>query len=60
MEVTLSAETGRTQGSRPTRRLRLTGQVPAVVYGKDIEAQPIAVDARELQGVLHTLSLIHI
>ena len=50
MEVTLRAETGRTQGSRPTRRLRLTGQVPAVVYGKDIEAQPIAVDARELHG----------
>ena len=54
MEVTLRAETGRTQGSRPSRRLRRTGQVPAVVYGKDMEAQAIAVDGRELHGVLHT------
>jgi large subunit ribosomal protein L25 len=54
MEVTLRAETGRTQGSRPSRRLRRTGQVPAVVYGKDMEAQAIAVDGRELDGVLHT------
>jgi large subunit ribosomal protein L25 len=54
MEVTLRAETGRAQGSRPSRRLRRTGQVPAVVYGKDIEPKVIAVDRRELYGVLHT------
>ena len=54
MEVTLRAETGRAQGSRPSRRLRRTGQVPAVVYGKDIEPNAIAVDRRELYGVLHT------
>jgi large subunit ribosomal protein L25 len=34
--------------------LRLTGRVPAVVYGKDTESQAIAVDRRELYGVLHT------
>jgi large subunit ribosomal protein L25 len=54
MEVTLRAETGRSQGSRPSRRLRRTGRVPAVVYGKDIETQAIAVDSRELYGVLRT------
>jgi len=54
MEVTLRAQTGRSQGSRPSRRLRLTGQIPAVVYGKDIEPRAIAVDRRELYGVLHT------
>lgn len=54
MEVTLRAETGRAQGSRPSRRLRRTGLVPAVVYGKDIEAQAVAVDRRDLYGVLHT------
>lgn len=54
MEVTLRAQTGRSQGSRPSRRLRLTGRVPAVVYGKDIEPQAIAVDRRELYGALHT------
>jgi large subunit ribosomal protein L25 len=54
MEVTLRAETGRSQGSRPSRRLRRTGRVPAVVYGKDIEPQVIAVDSRDLYGVLRT------
>jgi large subunit ribosomal protein L25 len=54
MEVMLRAETGRLLGSRPSRRLRRSGRVPAVVYGKDIEPQAIAVDGRELYGVLHT------
>lgn len=54
MEITLRAETGRVQGSRSSRRLRRAGQVPAVVYGKDIEPQAIAVDRRDLYGVLHT------
>ena len=54
MEVTLRAETGRPQGSRPSRRLRRAGRVPAVVYGKDIEPKAIAVDRRELYGALHT------
>jgi large subunit ribosomal protein L25 len=54
MEVTLRAETGREQGSRPSRRLRRQGQVPAVVYGKDTEPVAVAVDARELYAALHT------
>lgn len=54
MEVTLRAETGRLQGSRPSRRLRRTGKVPAVVYGKDIAPTAIAVDRRDLYAVLHT------
>jgi len=54
MEVTLRAETGRTLGSRPTRRLRRTGRVPAVLYGRDLESRAIAVDRRELYGALHT------
>ena len=41
-------------GTRPARRLRRAGQVPAIVYGSGVEPTPIAVDARELHGVLHT------
>lgn len=53
-QVSLRAETGRVPGSRSSRRLRREGQVPAVVYGRDIEPINVAVDARELYGVLHT------
>ncbi|MFV9673199.1 MAG: 50S ribosomal protein L25, partial [Acidimicrobiia bacterium] len=41
-------------GSRPARRMRREGQIPAVVYGKGLDAQPIAVESRALYGVLHT------
>lgn len=53
-QVSLRAHTGRTPGSRASRRLRREGQVPAVVYGHDMEPINIAVDARELYGALHT------
>jgi len=41
-------------GSRPARRMRRDGQIPAVVYGKDVETQAVAIDRRALYGVLHT------
>ena len=41
-------------GTGQVRRLRQTGQIPAVVYGRGVEPTPIAVDARALRGVLHT------
>lgn len=53
-QVSLRARTGRTPGSRSSRRLRREGQVPAVVYGRDMDPINIAVDGRELYGVLHT------
>lgn len=53
-QVSLRAETGRVPGSRSSRRLRREGQVPAVVYGRDMEPVNVAVDARELYGALHT------
>lgn len=53
-QVSLRAHTGRIPGSRSSRRLRREGQVPAVVYGHDLEPISIAVDARELAAVLHT------
>lgn len=53
-QMTLRARTGRDTGSRASRRLRREGQVPAVVYGRELEPLSIAIDARELYGVLHT------
>jgi len=53
-EVTLRAETGRATGSRESRRLRKTGLVPAIVYGKTIEPITVAVDAHDLHMALHT------
>lgn len=53
-EVTLRAETGRTTGTRPSRRLRRTGMVPAILYGRGAEAVSVAVDARELRNALST------
>lgn len=51
-EVSLVAKAGRPTGSPAARRLRAQGQVPAVLYGHGIEAQPISVDYRELRAAL--------
>jgi large subunit ribosomal protein L25 len=40
-------------GSRATRRLRRTGQVPGVLYGGEGEPVSFTVDARELRHALH-------
>jgi len=37
----------REAGKNAAKRLRREGLLPAVIYGKDIESLPIAVDARE-------------
>src|SRR5579862_8489719 len=51
-EVTLSAELGRTTGSKASRRLRHSGRVPAVVYGHGMAPLSISVGARDLRGAL--------
>jgi large subunit ribosomal protein L25 len=53
-QVTLRADGGRTTGSPEARRIRRTGNVPAVVYGHGTESRPITVDAHDLQVALHT------
>jgi large subunit ribosomal protein L25 len=54
-EVNLLVKAGRTPGSRESRRIRLTGQIPAIVYGKGVpEPVPVSVDARDLHNALHT------
>jgi large subunit ribosomal protein L25 len=51
-EVTLTAELGRPTGSRPSRRLRHDGKVPAVLYGHGTDPMALAVDGRELRNAL--------
>jgi large subunit ribosomal protein L25 len=53
-QVTLRVLQRTGSGSRPARRMRRDGQIPAVVYGKGVDAQPIAVESRALHAVLHT------
>lgn len=52
--VSLRAQAGRKPGSRESRRIRRTGQVPAVVYGSELDPIPIQVDSHDLQVALHT------
>ncbi len=54
MALTLTAETGRTPGSRSSSRVRTEGQVPAVVYGLGREAVSVTVAWPELRRVLIT------
>jgi large subunit ribosomal protein L25 len=51
-DITLTAQTGRSTGSRASRRLRAEGQVPAVLYGHGMDSLSIAVDRRELRHAL--------
>ncbi len=51
-EIILEAETGRTLGSRATRRLRAEGKIPGVVYGHGTDPVSVAVAGRELRIAL--------
>jgi large subunit ribosomal protein L25 len=53
-DLVLVAETGRETGTRPSRRIRREGNVPATLYGLGKDAQTIAVAWRELRRVLTT------
>lgn len=53
-EVTLTAETGRTTGTRPSRRLRAEGRVPGVIYGGGEPAVQVTFDRADLRHALNT------
>lgn len=53
-QVTLRAVARTETGSRPARRLRVQGRVPAVVYGRGIAPISVTVSARDLYSALHT------
>ncbi len=48
-QITLSAATDRVHGSASSRRLRIAGSIPAVVYGEGITPVPVAVNAKEFR-----------
>lgn len=54
MDVTLTATTGRTTGSRPSKRLRAEGKIPGTLYGLERDAMSLVVDHRELRQALTT------
>ncbi len=53
-QVSLRAEQREGFGTRPSRRLRATGAVPVVLYGRGLESMPLTVDRRDLYAALHT------
>lgn len=50
----LAVKQRETIGKRRVRRLRHTGVVPGVVYGRNIEAVAVVMDAKALTKVLHS------
>lgn len=42
-----------TSGKGPARRMRVAGQVPAVVYGKGLETVPLTLELLDLREALH-------
>ncbi len=53
-QTVVTASTGRTAGSRPSRRLRAEGQLPGVVYGLGGDPVAVAVSYKELREALKT------
>lgn len=53
-QVTLRAERRTEAGSRPARRMRREGKVPAVVYGRGLDPFSVAVSGQELYAALRT------
>ncbi len=50
----LKAATGRPEGTRPSRRLRRAGQIPAVVYGLGADPLTVSVEWLELRQAITT------
>jgi large subunit ribosomal protein L25 len=53
-ELLLRAESGRKEGTRPSRRLRREGKVPAVVYGLNTDPLAVSVEWPALRKALTT------
>ena len=53
-QVTLRATPRAETGTRPAKRLRREGRVPAVVYGRGLDPISVTVGTRDLFSALHT------
>lgn len=54
MEITLKAQARTDTGKGAARRLRAQGKVPAVLYGSELDAQPLFVEFKEMSHALNT------
>jgi large subunit ribosomal protein L25 len=57
MTATLNAHARDGHGKGSARKLRRAGRVPAVVYGHGEQTRSLAVDALELEKLLHSISV---
>ena len=53
-QIAVAAKTRSGRGKNAARRLRASGQIPAVAYGGGSEALSLAVDPRQIQQILHS------
>jgi ribosomal protein L25 (general stress protein Ctc) len=53
-EIVLTAETGRSTGTRPSRRGRTAGHIPAVLYGLQQDPLTVSVEWPELRRAITT------
>lgn len=52
--IELKAEPRSMTGKKGAKACRNSGQLPGVLYGKGSESRPLAVDAKQLDKILHT------
>jgi large subunit ribosomal protein L25 len=55
-QIIVEAAPRETRGKNAARRVRLTGQIPAVLYGGQGGAQALAVDAKQVTAILRSPS----
>src|SRR3954453_8792772 len=55
-DITIAAEPRDTRGKNEARRLRVRGLAPAVVYGPGSDPQAVAVNPKEVTGILKSSS----
>jgi large subunit ribosomal protein L25 len=55
-DITVAAEPRQTRGKNEARRLRVTGAVPAVLYGNGSDPVPVAVNPKEITKILMSKS----
>ena len=53
-DITIAAESRDSRGKNEARRLRAKGSMPAVLYGGDTGAMPVALDPKELTRILNS------
>ena len=56
-KATLKAKKRDGSGKGPARTLRREGRVPAVLYGRELEAIHLSVDAHEAERLFHSISV---